>query len=137
MDKLGKKYRSNKISRRSIKLIGLVVTVIIVALVPLVVKSPYYIHLLIMVGINAVLAMTFILLLRTGLIILAIASFWGIGAYESALLSMRLDLSFWLALPVSTIITGIVALFVGCILVRNSGLGFIIPTSSSDHENKK
>lgn len=76
MDKLGKKYRSNKISRRSIKLIGLVVTVIIVALVPLVMKSPYYIHLLIMVGINAVLAMTFILLLRTGLIILAIASFW-------------------------------------------------------------
>jgi len=81
-----------------------------------------------MVGINDVLAMTFIFLLRTGLITLAIAGFWGIGAYASTLLAMRLDLSFWLALPASTIITGIIAFFVGYLLVRNPGFAFIIIT---------
>lgn len=128
MDKPGKKYRFNLINKRFSKLIGLVVLVVILALVPLVVHNPYYIHLLIMVGINAVLAMTFILLLRTGLITLAIAAFWGIGAYASALLSMRLSLSFWLALPASAIITGIVASFIGYLLVKQGGFGFIIQT---------
>ena len=128
MDKLWKRYRFNQINIRSGKLIGLVVLVVILALVPLLGLSPYYMHLLIMVGINSVLAMTFIFLLRTGLITLAIAGFWGIGAYASTLLAMRLDLPFWLALPASTIITGIVAFCIGYLLVRNPGFAFIIIT---------
>lgn len=97
-------------------------------MVPLIVKSPYYMHLLIMVGMNAMLAMTFILMLRAGLISLGIAAFWGIGAYVSALLALRLDLSFWMAMPLSAIITGAVALCIGCVLVKNPGFGFIIET---------
>jgi branched-chain amino acid transport system permease protein len=81
-----------------------------------------------MVGINTVLAMTFIFLLRTGLITIAIAGFWGIGAYASALLTVRLGVSFWLALPTSAIITGIVAFFSGYVLVRKGGIGFVILT---------
>ena len=130
MEKLWKKYRLNRINIRSGKLIGLVVLGVILVLVPWLVRSPYHMHVLIMVGINAVLAMTFIFLHRTGLITLAIAAFWGIGAYSSALLAMRLDLSFWLALPLSTIITGIIGLCVGFILVRNSGFAFIILTAT-------
>lgn len=128
MDKLVKKYRFKQINVRSGKFIGLAILGVILVIIPVVVDSPYYIHLLIMVGINSVLAMTFIILLRTGLITLAIAAFWGIGAYASALLAMRLDLSFWLALPAATIITGIVALVIGYLLVRNSGFSFIITT---------
>ena len=130
MEKLGKKYRFNQINIRSGKLIRLVVLGVILVLVPWLVRSPYHMHLLIMVGIYAVLAMTFIFLLRTGLISLAIAAFWGIGAYSSALLAMRLDLSFWLALPLSTIITGIIGFCIGYILVRNPGFAFIILTIS-------
>jgi len=126
LDDLVKKYHFNQINMRSGKIIGLVVLAIILILVPLVVDSPYYIHLLIMVGINAALAMTFILLLRTGLITLAIAAFWGIGAYSSTLLAMRLGLPFWLDLPAATIITGTIGLIIGYLLVRNSGFGFII-----------
>jgi len=113
---------------RSYKFIGLVFLAVFLILVPILIHNPYYIHLLIMVGINTVLAMTFILLLRTGLITIAIAGFWGIGAYASALLTLRLGLSFWLALPASTVITGIVAFFAGHFLVRKSGIGFVILT---------
>jgi len=96
--------------------------------VPLVVESPYYMHLLIMVCMNAILAMTFILMLRAGMISLGIAAFWGVGAYVSALLAMKLGLSFWISLPLATIITGMVALAIGSVLVKNPGFGFTILT---------
>jgi branched-chain amino acid transport system permease protein len=113
---------------RAGKSIGIIILIIILALLPLVVRNPYYIHLLIMVGINAVLAMTFILMLRTGLISLGIAAFWGIGAYASALLSANAGLPVWLCFPAAAIITGIVAVFVGALLVKQGGFGFIIQT---------
>jgi branched-chain amino acid transport system permease protein len=83
---------------------------------------------MIMVGINSVLAMTFILLFRTGLITLAVAAFWGIGAYASALMSVNLGLPIWLALPASAVITGLIGLLAGCLLVRKGGNGFVILT---------
>ena len=124
-----KKYLSNLVRhKRWLQAALLVLFCILVAVLPAFVRSPYHLHLLIMVGINAVLAMTFILLLKTGLISLAIAAFWGIGAYGSALLSMNLGVPVWACLPLATIATGIIALGVGAILVRNSGFGFIIPS---------
>jgi len=111
------------------KIIGFSLLVIILALVPVVVKSPYYMHIMIMFGINAILAMTFILMLRTGLISLAIAAFWGMGAYASTLLVMRLNLSFWLALPTSVAIVGMIALCIGYLFVRNAGFGFLMLTA--------
>ncbi len=110
------------------KFIAVIVVIVILALLPLVVHNPYYMHLLILMGINSVLAMTFILMLRTGLISLGIAGFWGIGAYASALLSMKLGLPVWLSLPAGAVITGIVAAVVGAFLVRQGGFGFIIQT---------
>jgi branched-chain amino acid transport system permease protein len=123
-----KKCRFNRVNWRSGKLIGLVILALILILLPVLVPNTYYIHLLIMVGINSVLAMTFILLLRMGLITVATAAFWGIGAYASALLTVRLDLSFWLVLPVSTIISGIIAFLIGILLVRKGGISFVIET---------
>lgn len=108
------------------KSIGLVVLFVVIVALPLIVRSRYYVHLMIMVGMNSVLAMTFIMLLRAGLVSLGIAAFWGIGAYTSALLVAKVGLSVWLALPVSTAVTGIVALIVGIILIRSGGFGFIM-----------
>jgi ABC-type branched-subunit amino acid transport system ATPase component/ABC-type branched-subunit amino acid transport system permease subunit len=124
-----RRWMSNKRSFWSIKFIGLITLIIILILLPLVVTSPYYLHLLIMVGMNTILAMTFVLMLRTELVSLAIAAFWGLGAYTSMLLVMRAGLSFWLAMPVSAIIVGIIALILGFLLVRNAGLAFLMLTS--------
>jgi branched-chain amino acid transport system permease protein len=111
------------------RFLGFLVLLVAFALVPLWVKSPYYIDLLIVVMINAVLAMTFVMMLRTGLISLCIAAFWGIGAYASAMLSLHAHLSFWACLPLSTLITAAFALVIGFVIIRNAGFTFIIMTT--------
>jgi branched-chain amino acid transport system permease protein len=105
--------------------------IVLAAFLPTFFPSPFYLSLFIVVIVNAVLAMTFIMMLRTGLISLGITAFWGIGAYTSAILVMKLHLSFWLSLPASAIITGIVALGFGYILIGSgsSGLTFVILSS--------
>jgi branched-chain amino acid transport system permease protein len=111
------------------RLVGFIILVIFFALIPLWVKSPYYIDLLIVIMINAGLAMTFVMLLRTGLISLAVAAFWGIGAYASAMLSVHGHLSFWACLPLATIITAIAAVIIGWVIIRNAGFTFVIMTT--------
>ncbi len=109
--------------------LGFLVLLVALALVPLWVKSPYYIDLLVMIMVNAGLAMTFVMLLRTGLISLCVAAFWGIGAYASAVLSVNAGLSFWACLPLSTLITAVFALVIGYVIIRNAGFTFIIMTT--------
>jgi branched-chain amino acid transport system permease protein len=111
------------------RLLGFIILGVFFALIPLWVQSPYYIDLLIVVMINAGLAMTFVMLLRTGLISLCIAAFWGIGAYASAMLSLHAHLSFWACLPLSTLITAAFALVIGYVIIRNAGFTFIIMTT--------
>jgi branched-chain amino acid transport system permease protein len=108
---------------------GFILAAIIVAFAPLFIKSPYYIDLLIVTMINAALAMTFIMMLRTGLISLGIAAFWGIGAYASAMLVTRGHLSFWLSLPLSALIAAALAFVIGFIIIRNAGFTFVILTT--------
>jgi branched-chain amino acid transport system permease protein len=114
--------------RQRWKLLGLLVLLILFVLLTLIIRSPYYINLITVVGMNAILAMTFIITLRTGLITMATAAFWGVGAYSSAMLVMKVHLSFWLALPMSVIIAGVIALGLGVILLRSAGLSFVIMT---------
>jgi branched-chain amino acid transport system permease protein len=111
------------------RLLGFVILAVAFALVPLWVKSPYYIDLLIITMVNAALAMTFVMMLRTGLISLCIAAFWGIGAYASAMLVLHGHLSFWLSLPLATLITAAFALVIGFVIIRNAGFTFIIMTT--------
>jgi branched-chain amino acid transport system permease protein len=49
------------------------------------------------------------------------AAFFGIGAYTSALLTIKLGFSFWLALPLAMIVTGFVGSVVGIISLRIKG----------------
>ncbi|HEX2965917.1 MAG TPA: branched-chain amino acid ABC transporter permease [Syntrophorhabdaceae bacterium] len=48
------------------------------------------------------------------------------GAYASALLVMKLGLSFWAALPLSAFVAVLVALLLGAVIARTSGLAFMI-----------
>jgi branched-chain amino acid transport system permease protein len=100
----------------------------VVVVLPLFMPSDYYTHLLILIMMNSVLAMTFIVLLRAGLLNMSTAAFWGIGAYSVAMLTLKLGLSFWVALPASIAIACVVSLAFGAIVARYSGLGFIMPT---------
>ena len=108
-------------------LVALVFLAFVIA-IPQFVRNSYYMHLMILVMMNSVLAMTFILVLRTGLINMSVAAFWGIGAYSSGMLAAKAGLSFWVALPASLAIAALVGLIIGVVLVRNAGLGFVIPS---------
>jgi branched-chain amino acid transport system permease protein len=111
------------------KTTGLIVLLVIIGLIPLFIPSPYYLDLIIIWMLNSVLAMTFLIMLRTGLISMAISAFYGIGAYASAMLVVRLGWSFWLSLPASAIITMIFALILALPLIKNTGFTFVILTT--------
>jgi branched-chain amino acid transport system permease protein len=56
------------------------------------------------------------------------AAFYGIGGYASALLTVKLGLSFWLALPLAVFITAIFGLIIGALSLRTRGHYFALVT---------
>ena len=114
---------------RYLKGAGAVIVCAVALALPSLLGDSYYLHLLILAGMNAVLAMTFVMLLRTGLVSLAIAAFMGIGATTTAALTVKLGWSFWAALPASVVATALIALIVGYPLLKNAGFTFVLLTA--------
>jgi len=91
----------------------------------------YVLHLLIMICIYSILSLSLNLLVGyTGLLSLCHAAFYGIGAYVSALLMTKLGLNFFLALPVSVIISMLLSLLVAYPSLRFKGDYFILTALS-------
>ena len=65
---------------------------------------------------------------KTGLVSLAHAGFFGVGAYTTALLTVHFDFSFWLNLPIAILISGAIALLASLIALRSVEDYFIICT---------
>lgn len=103
--------------------------VVVVGLIPLATQSPYYLDVFIRIIMNALLGMCFILVLRTGLVNLSVAAFWGVGAYVSAVLVIEFGLSFWASLPATAVITGLIGLVFGSVIISSGWLGFIVLTA--------
>ncbi len=101
---------------------------LVVAFLPLFTDSRYFMHLVIMTCVNIMLGLSFSVLFSTGLITMGAAGFWGIGAYTSALLVLKAGLSFWIALPLASLISAFVAFIIGMVIVRAPGVAFIIQT---------
>ncbi len=113
----------------TLKKIALLVTALGIAVIfPFIFKNPYYIQIGIMIGVNAILAMGLVMLLSTGLVTLGSAAYWAVGAYASTLLVMKMGLNFWLALPVSGLIAGMIGLGVGAVIIRLSKVAFTFVT---------
>ena len=76
----------------------------------------YQVTMAITVGIFMMLAMGLnIITGYTGQVSLGHAAFFGIGAYTSALLSVKAGVSFWLALPAAAIVTAAIGAILGAI----------------------
>jgi branched-chain amino acid transport system permease protein len=119
------------LARHRIVVIIFVAAIAACAAIPRLFPSPYYLDLFVVLLVNAVLAMAFVLMLRAGLINLGLAAFWGFGAYASAVLATRADLSFWLSLPLSTLLTALVAFILGYLLIGSGSSGFTFVILSS------
>lgn len=106
------------------KYLVLVILWLLLITAPLIFKDPHYLHFLIMSMIYGIAAMGWILTNRTGEFSLGQAAFLAIGSYASALLTMRLNLSFWIALPLAGMVAMVIAAMIGTVVLRLRGLYF-------------
>ncbi|MDB5655962.1 MAG: hypothetical protein JWQ94_3575 [Tardiphaga sp.] len=83
---------------------------------------PFWIVLLDNIGLAALVAMGLVILTGVGgLTSFGQAAFCGFGAYTTAVLTTTYGLSPWLTLPLSLLVSGLAAVFLGLITVRLSG----------------
>jgi branched-chain amino acid transport system permease protein len=110
---------------KSMFIIGILV---ILAAMPFITHEPYVFHIFCLIGINVILATSLNVILNIGELNLAQAAFMGIGAYASTLLVTRAGLSFWVALPLASLVTAIVSLVIGLLTLRFKGAYFLLFT---------
>ena len=103
----------------------------VAATAPFWVWNPYHLHTLIMAGIFAVLALSLNLLLGyTGQLSLGHAAFFGIGAYASALLTVKLEWSPWIGLVAAVLLPALTGWGIGRLALKLRGAYFVLLTIS-------
>ncbi len=103
--------------------------VVIAIIIPQVVTNKYYMNILIMSGIWSIVALSLNLILGyTGQVNLAHGAFFGIGAYASALMMLKLKMGFWLSLPLASAVAGLLGFLIGLPALRARGSYFAIGT---------
>ncbi len=96
---------------------------------PFIITGKYQQHIMVMCGIWVIASLALNLILGyTGQLNLAHGTFFGIGAYATALLVQKLGLSFWVALPLGCGITAIFGFLTGLPTLRTKGHYFPIST---------
>ena len=103
-------------------------TAALLATLPSAVSSQYVVRIGVLVALFAALALSMNLLFRIGQLSLAHGPIMGLGAYTSALLTMRLDVPFILAMPAAGLAAGLVALLLGPVFLRIKGVYFALLT---------
>jgi branched-chain amino acid transport system permease protein len=89
----------------------------------------YTLHIVIFAGINLIAVLGLGLLVGfSGQVSIGHAAFYGIGAYTSALLTMKLGIPFWIALPSAGIAAAIVGILLGVPSLKVSSLYLVMTT---------
>jgi branched-chain amino acid transport system permease protein len=103
----------------------------VAATAPAWVWNPYHLHTLIMAGIFAILALSLNLLLGyTGQLSLGHAAFFGIGAYATGLLTVKLEWSPWIGLLAAVVLPGAAGYVIGRLALKLRGAYFVLLTIS-------
>lgn len=113
------------------KYVGFALIVGLLIIVPFISKSPYFLHIMIMMAFNISLVLSYNFSVgEVGTLSLAHATFFGVGGYAAAILAMRsIDgISFWLELLIAILVAGVVALFIGTLSFRLPDRSFAIGT---------
>jgi branched-chain amino acid transport system permease protein len=105
-------------------LAGLLIVIILPHLLP-----HYYVHLMDLFLIGALFALSYnILLGNTGLLSFGHGAYFGLGAYGVALLMQKAGIHYFLAIPLSLLITGVIAAVIGYFCSRVVAMSFAILT---------
>ncbi len=111
---------------KPVLILGMLAAVFL-ALAPLA-ADPYLLHIIILILMSAVMALSWDLLVRTGQLSLAHAGFFGLGAYASALTVNLLGAGWWVSFLSAALVGGMAALGLGIIVLRLHGMYFAIAT---------
>jgi branched-chain amino acid transport system permease protein len=110
------------------RLVLVYVAIALLALTPWVVDSRYVFHIATMVTILIPLALSMNLMMQLGQLSIAHPAFMGMGAYASALLTMKLGWLPILSLVTGGIISAAFALLLGPVFLRIKGVFFVLLT---------
>ncbi len=90
--------------------------------VPFILVDQYQVHVLAMAGIFALMALGLTVTIGyAGLADFGYVAYYAIGAYTSALLNVRFGLPFWICLPLSGVVAGLLSLLVAFPAIRVKG----------------
>jgi branched-chain amino acid transport system permease protein len=89
------------------------ILIVILALLPLFVTSFYWLHVLIMIFIYLVVAVSMRFIVISGQFPMAHAAFMGIGAYFSAVVAKEFGWSLWITIPLAGLIAMGIGIFIG------------------------
>lgn len=105
------------------------ILILFLIIAPLIIRGQYPQHIMVMCGIWVIASLALNLILGyTGQLNLAHGTFFGIGAYATALLMQKLGVSFWIALPLGCAITAFLGFLTGLPTLRTKGHYFPIAT---------
>ncbi len=108
--------------RRYPNLIAMVIVSIGLALIPQMIQNNYILTILILVGQFTMLTVGLSLLMGyAGQISLGQATFYGIGAYTTAILGAKFGLSPWISLFAGVVLASVVAYLIGMLIFRLRG----------------
>ncbi|MEW6244335.1 MAG: branched-chain amino acid ABC transporter permease [Bacillota bacterium] len=116
-------------NNRLFKILVLICILVAAALYPIVVQRGYYQHLAVMGCIYSLLASSLNLIVGyTGQLSLGHAAFYGVGAYTSALLTLRLGWPVWAGMLGATVLAGVFGVLLGTPTLRLKGSYLVIAT---------
>ena len=118
---------SIKLRRNMGALVTIAVLLIGLLLMPTLV-SPYWIHVLMLMFLYGILAVSLRQMLILGQVSFAHPAFMAIGAYTSTMLVMNLGLPFWFTIFLAGFASGIFALLLGLPVLRLTGPYFFLAT---------
>ena len=91
---------------------GVLAVILAAFLLPVFVQSPYWLHVLITMWTYIIVTASLRFTITMGEWSFAHVPLMGMGAYASALLMMKLGLSFWIALPLGVLATAVISIFI-------------------------
>ena len=107
----------------------LALAAIVALALPLVLRSPTYLHILILLYLYAYLTTSWNLVGGfAGVLPLGHATFVGIGAYTSTILSLQYGISPWIGMLVGGVLAGIVGVIIGLPTFKMRGAYFALAT---------
>ncbi len=90
--------------------------------------NPYYLQIIVFALINVINALSVFFAMSTGQISLGTAGFMSLGAYTSAVLTMQYEVPMFLTVLLGGLLAAVVAVFIGGLTTRLSGLYLTIAT---------